>query len=93
MDELDAQIAVLEAEKARRQCQVANAASVWSGSAAAANDRGGRSTPPNPDERARQAGNGAHLRRQPEVTLDLNYQEKSTFCVSIIKKRRVVGFG
>jgi hypothetical protein len=67
MDELDAQIAVLEAEKARRQCQVANAASVWSGSAAAANDRGGRSTPPNPGGEARQAGSGAHLRSQPEV--------------------------
>ena len=36
MDELDAQIEVLEAEKARRQRQVASAASVGSGSAAAA---------------------------------------------------------
>jgi mevalonate pyrophosphate decarboxylase len=36
MDELDAQIAVLEAEKARRQRQFANAVSVGSGSAAAA---------------------------------------------------------
>ena len=67
MDELDAQIAVLEAEKARRQRQVANAASVGSGSAAAAHDRGGRSTPPNPGGGARPAGSGAHLRSQPEV--------------------------
>ena len=67
MDELDAQIAVLEAEKARRQCQVANAASVWSGSAAAAAMTRRVLNSPKPRRGARQAGSGAHLRSQPEV--------------------------
>ena len=60
-------MAVFAAEKARRQRQAANAASVGGRSAAAAATTAAAAQLPQLRGGARQAGHGAHLRRQPEV--------------------------
>ena len=61
-------MAVFAAEKARRQRRAANAASVGGRSAAAAAmTAAAAQLPQHRGGEARQAGNGAHLRRQPEV--------------------------